>query len=283
MDFSAKSRAELKQMFSNTLRDGLPGLCFSPYVEGQAAGDILSEEQIRRRMEIIMPYTKAIRTFSCTEGNELIPRIAKEKGLKTMVGAWISADRQRNEIELRTLAQLAQDGLVDIAAIGNEVLLRNELSAAEIIDYLKQARALLPSHVPIGYVDAYYHFLEHPEIVDACDVILINCYPFWEGADNAHALAYLQHMYELTQGVAKGKPIIIAETGWPSQGEKVLEAVPSPENAIKYFLNVQQWAKQHAVEVFYFSSFDESWKVQQEGEVGRSWGLWNNEEKLKYG
>jgi GPH family glycoside/pentoside/hexuronide:cation symporter len=34
--------------------------------------------------------------------------------------------------------------------------------------------------------------------------------------------------------------------------------------------------------MFYFSSFDESWKVHQEGDVGARWGLWDKFENLKY-
>lgn len=282
MDFNGKTTAEIKSLFSKTLNNGLHGLCFSPYVEGQETGDILSESQIRRRMEIIMPYTKWIRSFSCTEGNELIPRIAHNKGLKTMVGVWISNDKERNEREIKALVKLANDGLVDIAAVGNEVLLRNELSEQELIQYIQQVKALLPKNIPVGYVDAYYHFLEKPALTAACDVVLINCYPFWEGADNDHALLYIQHMYELTKHAANGKKVIITETGWPSKGKEVLEAQPSAVNAMKYFINTQQWAKDANIELFYFSSFDESWKIYQEGIVGTQWGLWDKNEKPKY-
>ncbi|MCB0518469.1 MAG: glycosyl hydrolase [Saprospiraceae bacterium] len=282
MEFKGKTTADIKALFSKTLKDGLHGLCFSPYVEGQETGDILSESQIRRRMDIIMPYTRWIRSFSCTEGNELIPKIAHDKGLKTLVGVWISNDRERNEREIKALVKLANEGLVDIAAVGNEVLLRNELPEQELIQYIKKVKALLPSHIPVGYVDAYFHFLEKPALADACDVILINCYPFWEGANNDHALLYMQHMYDLTKLVAQGKKIVITETGWPSKGQAVQEAQPSAENAMKYFINAQQWAKSENIELFYFSSFDESWKIYQEGVVGTQWGLWDKNEKQKY-
>lgn len=283
LNFSGKSTAEIKSLFAQSLHKGLHGLCFSPYTEGQGVGDTLSESQIRRRMEIVAPYTKWVRSFSCTQGNELIPKVAREKELKTMVGAWISQDKERNESEIKALVQLAEAGLVDIAAVGNEVLQRNELSEKEIIQYLQRVRDLLPKHIPLGYVDAYYHFLDKPALVDACDVILVNCYPFWEGADNKHALHYLQQMYALTSQVAKGKKVIITETGWPSKGQNVQSANPSAENAMKYFVNTQQWATDNNIEMFYFSSFDESWKLHHEGEVGTQWGLWDINEKQKFG
>jgi GPH family glycoside/pentoside/hexuronide:cation symporter len=233
-------------------------------------------------MDIIAPYTQWVRSFSCTQGHQLIPKVAKDKGLKVMAGAWISQDKERNEREIQSLVALAEAGLVDIAAVGNEVLQRNELSVQEVVEYLRRVRALLPAHVPLGYVDAYYHFLQQPALVDACDLILINCYPFWEGADNRYALQYAQHMYQLTQQAAKGKKVVITETGWPSKGQNVQDAQPSAENAMKYFIHLQQWSRQNQVELFYFSSFDESWKFHHEGEVGTQWGLWDIREQQKF-
>ena len=281
-DLSSKSESELSTLFTNILNNGLHGLCFSPYLEGQDTGDILTAKQIRRRLEIITPHTQWIRSFSCTEGNELIPKISKEKGLKSLVGIWISNDKERNEKEIKSLIKLAKAGLVDMAAIGNEVLHREEISEQELLQYIKRVREALPTSIPVGYVDAYYQFLDRPALIDACDVILVNFYPFWEGSDIQHAVSYLNRMMELIQQVSNGKKIIVTETGWPSTGENVEAALPSKMNAMKYFINTQEWAQKQDIDLFYFSSFDESWKVRQEGEVGAAWGIWGKNEKLKF-
>ena len=281
-DYSQKTEAEIETIFSETFNAGINGLCFGPYVEGQKVGDILSEEQIRRRLDIIAPHTKWIRTFSCTEGNELIPEIAHQKNIKTVVGAWISKDKQRNEIEINALIKMANDGLVDIAAVGNEVLHRGELSEAEVIDYTKRVKNAIPGHIEVGYVDAYYQFIERPKLIDACDLVLCNFYPFWEGADNDFSMSYLSNMLDVTKEISNGKRIIVTETGWPSIGEIVESAVPSRINAMKYFIISQEWAKTNKLEIFHFTSFDESWKVIQEGKLGTSWGLWDKNEKFKY-
>jgi exo-beta-1,3-glucanase (GH17 family) len=89
-------------------------------------------------------------------------------------------------------------------------------------------------------------------------------------------------MYNRAIRAAKGKKVIISETGWPNLGSSFEGAHPSFENAIKYFINTQQWSKEDGIEIFYFSSFDESWKVGAEGDVGAYWGLWDKDEKLKY-
>ncbi|WP_299766385.1 MFS transporter [uncultured Dokdonia sp.] len=281
IDFSGMSTDELKSLFTKSLNGGLHGICFSPYTEGQNIGDQLSEVQIQRRMDVIAPHTKWVRSFSSTHGNEFIPKAARNNGLKTMVGAWIGSDKVQNGKEIDSLIQLAKNKLADIAVVGNEVLMRGDLSVQEIIIHINKVKKELPG-IPVGYVDAYYQFHEHPELIEVCDVILVNCYPFWEGSSIEEATRYLRQMYTVTKNISKGKPVIITETGWPNQGDSVEGATPTTENAMKYFISASNMSKKSSIPLFYFSSFDESWKVHQEGDVGARWGLWNTSEKLKY-
>ena len=282
VDYANKTSGELNELFHKVLNDGMHGICFSAYEEGQKPGDVLTEEQIRRRMKIIAPYTKWVRSFSCIEGNELIPQIAKEFGLKTLVGAWLGKDPKLNEQEIEGLIKLAKEGFVDIAAVGNEVLYREDLTEEELLAFIKRVKEAIPQ-IPVGYVDAYYEFTVRPEITKACDVILANCYPFWECCHADYSLMYMKEMFYQAVHAGEGdKNVIITETGWPSQGEDYKGALPSPENALKYFINTQLWSKQDDVEIFYFTSFDESWKVGAEGDVGAFWGIWDKNEKLKY-
>lgn len=281
LDFSDYSLEDLKKIWRNTLEKGMHGICFSLYEDGQEPGDIITEEQVERRIKILKPYTKWIRSFSCIEGNEHVPKIAKKHGLKNMVGAWLGEDLQKNEEEIEALIRLGKEGCVDIAAVGNEVLYRNELSIEQLIAYMNRVKKALPN-ISIGYVDAYYKFSMYPELVEACDVILSNCYPYWEGCPIDYSLNHMQKMYNQASGVSKGKKVIITETGWPNEGGSEGGAHSSDENAIKYFINTQVWAAKNNVETFYFSSFDESWKVGAEGDVGAYWGLWDKKENLKF-
>ena len=281
VDLNAVDSKKLSEIFSGTLNEGIHGICFSPYLEGQNIGDILSEEQIRRRMEVVKPHTKWVRSFSCTEGNEHIPKVAKDLGLKTMVGAWIGNDIEQNNIEISALINLAKNGLVDIAVVGNEVLLRDELKEDTIINYIKKVKEELPG-IPVAYVDAYYQFYERPNLVAETDIILANCYPFWEGVDIDNSSLYLRQMHAVLKAISGDKPVIITETGWPNEGQPIKDAVPSKQNAMKYFIHTNEWSKQQDIPVFYFSSFDESWKVHHEGDVGERWGIWDKNENLKY-
>ena len=281
IDLSRYAVDDLRALVSKILDAKIHGICFSPYIEGQGPGTHISDEQIRERLEIVAPYVRWVRTFACSEGLEQIPRIAGEMGLKSMVGVWLDEDRERNDEELAAAIEVAEAGHADILAVGNEVLLRGELPQEELIDYIERAKAAAPD-VPVGYVDAYFLFEDYPQVTAACDVILANCYPFWEGCPAEHALLYMKEMYRRAVHVANGKKVIVSETGWPNIGTATEGAMPSIENAIKYFVDTCKWAEEDGIEVFYFSAFDEAWKVDKEGDVGAFWGLWDKDGNLKY-
>ncbi len=278
-------RKTLRDAFRAVLKRGVHGLCYSPYLEGQAPGSQISEAQIRERLKIIQPCTRWIRTFSCTDGHEHTPRIAHELGIKTLVGAWIGTDPQINEREIASVIEVARAGHADIVAVGNEVLLREDMGEDELLACIRRVKDALRDvspAVPVGYVDAYYLFELHPKITAACDVVLTNCYPFWEGCPREGALAYMQNMMRRTRAAAPGKRIVISETGWPDQGSAFHGSVPSTEGAMAYFVDTVQWAERDDIEIFYFAAFDEAWKVGAEGDVGAYWGLWDKDGQPKF-
>lgn len=271
----------IKTEFSTVFKEGMSGICFSVFTEKQFPGDFITEEQIKKRLEILKPHTQWIRVFSSTHGHENIPKIAKEMGFKILMGAWIGKDETENQQEIQSLIQLIKEGNVDVAAVGNEVLFRGDQNEETLLGYIQQVKNQT-LNVPVTYIDVYYEIINHPKLISASDKILINCYPFWEGASIEHAGMYLQEMYHQTQKIAGGKEIIIAETGWPSKGEAVQNAEPSPENLMRYYIEAQKWASKEQINLFYFSSFDESWKIHYEGWAGTSWGLWDVNEKFKF-
>ncbi|OEE58158.1 glycosyl hydrolase [Enterovibrio norvegicus FF-33] len=272
---------ELKKKTRQIVDNKIHGISFSPYIDGQGPGSEISEAQIHERLKIIVPHVNWVRSFSCTEGHENIPKIAKEYGLKTMVGVWIDHDKEKNEIEFINAIEVAKAGHVDVLAIGNEVLLRGDLSEDDLIDYINRAKEALPN-VEVGYVDAYFLFENHPRVTDACQVVMTNCYPFWEGCPADFAVPYMKEMYHRAMKVGNGKRVIVSETGWPNQGVAERGAIPSEMNAMKYFIDTFAWAEEENIEVFYFSSFDEAWKVEDEGAVGAYWGLWDKDGNFKY-
>ena len=275
------SEEELRKLSHKILKSKIHGICFSLYEGSQQPGDIVSDNQIIRRLEVLKPYTSSIRTFSSLSEHARIVEIAKDMGFKTLVGAWLSDDMDSNDKEVESLIKLANNGLVDIAAVGNEVIYRKELEENQLISYINYVKESV-NNIPVGYVDAYYEFRDRPNITGACDVILANCYPFWEGCAAEYSLLYMKDMYNEACNASNGKKVIITETGWPSKGSDLWGAHPSYKNYLKYFINAQLWSKDQSIDMFYFSSFDESWKIEAEGDVGAYWGLWNKDEVIKF-
>ena len=159
---------------------------------------------------------------------------------------------------------------------------RQDMSEDALLACIQRVKAALPG-VPVGYVDAYYLFEKHPRITTACDVVMTNCYPFWEGCPREQAMAYMQTMVQRTRAAAPGKRVLISETGWPDQGSAFHGAVPSREAAMQYFVDCCRWAEEDGIEIFYFAAFDEAWKVGAEGDVGAFWGLWDKYGTPKFG
>ena len=202
-------------------------------------------------------------------------------GMKTMVGAWIGEDQEKNEIEIQNLIEVAKKGYADIIAVGNEVLYRNDISKEELIEHIKRVKAEVPD-IPVGYVDAYYEFSVHPDLADLCDVILVIAILIGRVLISMIPYSICVKCFIKQKLLEMGKKVIITETGWPSQGEGLGGAQPDKLNAMKYFINTNLWAEDEDVEVMYFSSFDEAWKVGDEGEVGAYWGIWDAKNNLKF-
>ena len=80
----------------------LHGLNFSPYVDGQDPnlGSIVSEDQIRERMQSIAPFTHWVRSFGANNGLEHIGPVARDFGLNTAIGAWLSDDLDENNRQM---------------------------------------------------------------------------------------------------------------------------------------------------------------------------------------
>ena len=281
-DVASLPHADQVALLRQILDGQIHGISFSPYIDDQEPGHEISEAQIRARLDILAPHVRWIRTFSCIEGHQHSPRIAREYGLKTMVGVDLGPDLGDNEAQLAAGIEIAQAGHADILAVGNENMLREDLTEAQLLDYIARAKAAVPDDVPVSFVDAYYLFELHPAVAEACDVLLVNCYPFWESCPAEYALLYMKEMYRRAVKVAGGKKVIISETGWPSAGSPFGTAVPSPQNALEYFVRSYQWAEEDGVEIFYFAAFDEAWKTGGEGDVGAYWGLWDARGTLKY-
>ena len=261
------------------------GIDFGPYEAGQDpnTGVQISCDQIAERMGIVAGYATWIRSYGATHGLECTGSIAHKFGLKVCMEAWISTDTGANANEMSNLITHAQNGEADCAIVGTEVLLRNDLPPSQLISYIDQFRAAVPG-VPVATADVPLSLLNNPVVVNDCDLVLVDYYPYWEGKDLSVAVAYLNAEDALMRKTYPNKEIVVAETGWPSGGNTVGSAVPSLANAAYYFLDFESWARANQRKAFYFEATDEAWKANYgEGPQGATFGIFDQFGVMKYG
>lgn len=255
---------------------------FSPYTlpgQNPGTGAALPEAQIISLLDSLKPWVEGIRTFGVDNILKRVPYLAKQRGFKVIVGIWLSNDTARNSAQIANGINIAKDGCADKLIVGAEVLLRNELPAAKIIEYINRVKQACPN-IPVSYSDTYSELLAHPEVLGACDYISPNIYPFWDGYPIDCAMQGFHQSYLSILNIGAGKEILVTECGWKTSGSKSGEAVPSLSNAIRYNRELLNWSKALGVEVNIFAAFDEPWK---ESSNDNGWGLFNSDATLKTG
>jgi exo-beta-1,3-glucanase (GH17 family) len=264
----------------------LYGIAFSPYADGQdptRGGYVLTEAEIDARMAVVAPYVQWVRTYHSDIGLDVAGRVAHRYGLRCAQTAWLGPRDwvDANEREIGNLIAQGQRGEIDLAIVGSETMLRRDLSEADLVAFIDRVRAALPAGIPVTTSDVYWELTARPAVIDACDVVVANYYPYWEGVPVADAVSLLDYQYQRTLVAARGRQVLVGETGWPSGGDAIGQSLPTPENSARYFLEFVQWARARRVGYFYFAAFDESWKAYWEGPKGAHWGVWDTAWTLK--
>jgi hypothetical protein len=150
------------------------------------------------------------------------------------------------------------------------------------LNYISRVKAALPN-VQVTTVEPYDQLLSHPDVIAAVDVVFANFYPYWQKIRCTNGVLALHVAYTWLTNAAASKRVVVAETGWPSAGNKLGMAIPSLTNAAYYFQNFVSWARANSVDYFYFEAFDETWKARYEGPQGASWGVFDKGGVLKAG
>lgn len=257
------------------------GVAFSPFHDCQNPhwGPFPSPEQVREDLLLVQHIGNAVRTYSSVGVQGQIPALAHELGLRVVAGVWLGPDKEKNEAEIAAVIQLVQQDVgIESVIIGNEVLLRGDLTEAELIAYIERVKEAVD--VPVTTAETIGHLLNHPELIQAVEYVMVHIYAYWDGVAIENAAAHTLNMYHLTQEIAAGKPVIIGETGWPSHGPIHYAAVPSLENEQRFWHEFLTLAQREGIEFFAFAAFDELWKT--EGGVGPYWGLFNSERTNKF-
>eukprot|EP01119_Soliformovum_irregulare_P010291 TRINITY_DN2522_c0_g1_i1.p1 TRINITY_DN2522_c0_g1~~TRINITY_DN2522_c0_g1_i1.p1 ORF type:complete len:268 (+),score=60.61 TRINITY_DN2522_c0_g1_i1:58-861(+) len=260
------------------------GINFSPWTKGIWPGSFLTGEDIHAKLEICKNLGfGSVRTYGSGGALSHVPPASKYLGLKVSMGAWLCGDLQQNESEIATLIELCNkfEGTITVAIVGNEVLHRKDLTEDQMLEYIRRVKSQIPSSILVTSAETNMALKLHPSIISACDVVYTQIYPFWGGAPIESAVEIVDRQFKEVQEIAQGKNVVLAETGWPSDGEGIGAATCSRNNAARFFNGIVEWGKDK--EYFYFAAFDEAWKVGAEGQRGAHWGIMDEDGKLKGG
>src|ERR1051326_5020027 len=239
----------------------LEGLNFSPYKDGQDHLQI-DAAQIRQRMAVVANHTNWIRTYGCLNGLGQSGKIAHSLGIKAAIGVRIGRDLEANNREIACGVRAALAGEADMLIVGNEVLSREDAGEQQLLAYIQFVRQNVPAGVPVTTADVYGALIEHPAVLAASDIVMANFDPYGEGRPVDTAVAAIDTAYEQLAAAANAKPVAVSVTRWPSDGNAVGAAMPSPGNAATYFSNFISWALTKNVRYFYSNVFDEAGSVQ---------------------
>ncbi|MDI3471502.1 MAG: beta-(1-3)-glucosyl transferase [Pseudolabrys sp.] len=237
-------------------------------------------EQIRGDLKAIAPYTKAIRLYSSIGGNELVPGIAAEFGLRVTAGAWLDKDQARNKRELQAAIDLAKrHSNVKSIVVGNETIFRGDLTVPELIKTIQQVKRQSP--VPVSTGEIWSVWRDHPELVSAVDYIAVHILPYWEGTPDDAAVDAAIGGYDQLRRMYPGKRIVIAEFGWPSAGYNFKKADPGRLQQAEIIRDFAVRAESYGIDYNIVEAIDQPWKTA-EGGVGPYWGLFDASRHPKF-
>jgi len=225
---------------------------------------------------------QCIRTYSMT-GLEAIPALARKHGLKVMLGAWVNANPvdTDKEVDLLIAAANANPDVVSAVIVGNEALLRKEVTGERLAGLINKVKSQVK--VPVTYADVWEFWLQHPQVAPAVDFLTIHLLPYWEdeprGIDDA--LAHVADVRRVFGTRFAPKDILIGETGWPSEGRQRETAVPSRANEARFIRGFVAMAEANGWHYNLIEAFDQPWKRASEGAVGGYWGLYDADRQDK--
>lgn len=245
----------------------------------------VSAEQIAEDLAQLAKITNCVRTYSVDNGVDQVAGLAKNAGLKVIQGIWLGSNAARNRAQIATVVQLVKDypDVITSVVVGNEVLLRGEMTASDLAALIRTVKAQVS--VPVTYADVWEFWLRYREVYDAVDFVTIHILPYWEDfpVRAKWAAAHVDAIRKRMAVAFPDKEILIGETGWPSAGRMREGALPSRTNQARVVAEILDLAKREGFRVNLIEAYDQPWKRRLEGTVGGYWGLIDGDSRaLKY-
>ena len=267
-----------------TWPDVIQGFSFSPMRDNHnpIEQNVASVEEIEQDIALLAGKTHAIRTYTVDGTLSEVPALAKPYDINVALGAWIDSRLEQNLIEVDKLIETADKNRRNVVRVivGNEVVLRNDVSIGQLGQYLNKVRAEL--EIPVSTAEPWHVWVDHPELVQYVDYIAVHMLPYWEGVDNEVAIDYIIEKMDRLKSLFPDKPIVIGEVGWPSNGRTRKSAIAGEAEQAKFLRRFIDRAEQEGYIYYLMEAFDQPWKRQLEGDVGAYWGVYDVDRNAKF-
>jgi exo-beta-1,3-glucanase (GH17 family) len=251
---------------------------YAPYRAGQSPlveGTRVEPQQIDEDLALLSNFTDCVRTYSVDDGLDCVLQSARRYRLKVQQGVWISNQKVKTRRQIETSIALAKayPDVITALVVGNEVLLRGEISPADLIGLIREVKSRVA--MPVTYADVWEFWLRYPEVQNAVDFITVHILPYWEDfpIPASRAAAHVAAIHAKVAAAFPGKEIVIGEFGWPSAGRMREGARPSPSNQALAVGETLALAQRENFRVNVIEAFDQPWKRALEGAVGGYWGI----------
>jgi exo-beta-1,3-glucanase (GH17 family) len=245
----------------------------------------IAAEQIAQDLAQLAKISDCVRTYSIENGLDQVPALAAKAGLKVIQGIWLGSNRLKNLAQISTVVALTKEfpGVISSVVVGNEVLLRGDMTTADLAATIRSVKSQIA--VPVTYADVWEYWLRNREVYDAVDFVTIHILPYWEDLPvrAKYAVAHVEAIRRRMAVAFPAKEILIGETGWPSAGRMREGALPSRTNQARVVSEILDLAAREGFRVNLIEAYDQPWKRQLEGTVGGYWGLFDSAKRvLKY-
>lgn len=270
-----------------TFDEPFPSVSFASFRRGQSpiTGDYPTPDQVEEDIKSLVGVTKGIRTYTSREGMDVLPALARKHGIEVTHSAWLGKKTDINVKEVQALikAANANPDVIKRVIVGNEVLLRQDLTPEQLIAYIRQVKAAVKQ--PVSYADVWAFYLRYPQVADEVDYITIHILPYWEDEPVGveQSAEHIVKIYRMIQEKFPGKPILIGEAGWPTKGRNRGPAAVNMENAAFFVRTLAEVSKENGFDYNVVEAFDQPWKAKLEGTVGAFWGVVDTHREVKFG
>ncbi len=260
----------------------ISGFAYSGFQRNQDPTKLIfaNSRELSADLALLAAQTNRIRTYSSIDHAE-VPRLAADHGLTVAAGAWLDTRAMNNEDEIAALIKAVRENRnVNRVIVGNEVILRGDLSVAELIKKIKFVKRRVS--VPVSTAEPWHIWLRYPELAKQVEFLTVHLLPYWEGLTIEDSLDYVFDRYDDLRAAYPNKKIVIGEVGWPSQGDRVDGALASPAAQVRFMREFFARAAERKLDYYVMEAFDQPWKADREGSAGAYWGMFAADRTQKF-